>query len=62
MEIDWGEAWQIGGIGFGLVFVVLAILAVAIWLIGLLLRKIDSRRSGGVAEDKKEKSPPQQAA
>ena len=62
MEINWGEAWQIGGIGFGMVFVVLAILAVAIWLIGLVIRKIDSRHGGGAVEDKKEGSPPQQAA
>jgi Na+-transporting methylmalonyl-CoA/oxaloacetate decarboxylase gamma subunit len=61
MEINWTEAWQIGGIGFGLVFAVLAILAVAIWLIGLVIRKIESRRGGGAAEGKESK-PPQPAA
>ena len=40
MEIDWGEALQIGGIGFLSVFVVLAILALATWLIDLLASKI----------------------
>lgn len=39
MEVDWAQAWQIGGIGFGLVFVVLIVLAFAIWLTGLLLSK-----------------------
>ena len=40
MEVDWAQAWQIGGIGFGLVFAVLVILAFVVWLTGLLLSKI----------------------
>jgi len=40
MGIDWGLAGQIGGVGFGLVFTVLIILALAIWLVGLVLSKI----------------------
>jgi Na+-transporting methylmalonyl-CoA/oxaloacetate decarboxylase gamma subunit len=39
MEINWVEAWQISGIGFGLVFVILTILAVVTWLFSLLLNK-----------------------
>lgn len=39
MGIDWVEALQIGGIGFLLVFVVLAILYLATWLIDLLTDK-----------------------
>ena len=39
MEINWVEAWQISGIGFGLVFVILAILAVVTWLLNVLLNK-----------------------
>ena len=42
MGVDWGLAGQIGGIGFGLVFVVLTVLALAIWLVGLVLGKIGS--------------------
>ena len=42
MGVDWALAGQIGAIGFGLVFVVLAVLAVAIWLVGLVLSKIGS--------------------
>ncbi len=42
MTIDWGFAGKIGGIGFGMVFVVLIILAVAIWLVGLVVSKISA--------------------
>ena len=38
IEWTWAQAGQIGGIGFGLVFLVLIILAVAIWVVGLLTR------------------------
>ena len=42
MGVDWtwAQAGQIGGFGVGLVFVVLIILALAIWLTGLILSKI----------------------
>ena len=40
MAVDWAQAWQIGGVGFGLVFIVLVILALAMWLTGLLLKKL----------------------
>lgn len=43
MGIDWSLAGQIGGIGFGLVFVVLTVLALAIWLVGLVLSKIGNK-------------------
>ena len=39
MGVDWGAALRIGGTGFGLVFLVLAILAVAITLIGLAVKQ-----------------------
>jgi len=51
MGVDWGFAGQIGGFGFGLVFVVLIILALAIWLVGLILSKITAGK--GEAGDKK---------
>jgi len=51
MAIDWGFAGQIGGVGFGLVFVVLIILAIAIWLVGLVLKRIGTDK--GEAEEKK---------
>ncbi len=40
MAVDWGFAGQVGGIGFGLVIAVLIILALVIWLTGLVLSKI----------------------
>jgi len=40
MSIDWGQAAQIGGIGFSTVFVVLVILAVTLWLTGVIFSKI----------------------
>jgi Na+-transporting methylmalonyl-CoA/oxaloacetate decarboxylase gamma subunit len=42
MAVDWGFAGQIGGIGFGFVFAVLIILALAIWLTGLVLSRIST--------------------
>ncbi len=49
MEVDWAQAWRVGGIGFGLVFAVLVILALAMWLTGLVFRKIGT----GAEENKK---------
>ncbi len=51
MAVDWGFAGQVGGVGFGLVFAVLIILAIAVWLVGLVLRKIGGDE--GEAEEKK---------
>lgn len=42
MTIDWGQAWQIGGVGFGTVFLVLIILAVAVWLTGFVIGKMEA--------------------
>jgi len=55
--IDWGQAWQIGGIGFGMVFAVLAILAVAIWLIGLLMMKLDARDKKAATDKAAQETP-----
>ncbi len=45
MAVDWAQAWQIGGIGFCLVFAVLVILALVMWLTGLLLKKLGADSS-----------------
>jgi Na+-transporting methylmalonyl-CoA/oxaloacetate decarboxylase gamma subunit len=45
MTIDWGFAGRIGGIGFGMVFVVLITLAIAIWLVGLAVRRIGNNEN-----------------
>ena len=39
MGIDWGFAGQVGGVGFGMVFALLIILAIVIWLTGLVVNK-----------------------
>ena len=51
MAVDWGFAGKIGGFGFGLVFVVLIILAMAIRVVGLVAKKTGIGKSE--AEDKK---------
>ena len=51
MEVSWGQALQVGGVGFGLVFAVLIILALAVWLTGLILSKIGTGKAE--AGDKK---------
>ena len=47
MGVDWTQAWQVGVIGFGLVFAVLIILALAMWLTGWLLRKMGGSADTG---------------
>jgi Na+-transporting methylmalonyl-CoA/oxaloacetate decarboxylase gamma subunit len=39
MDVDWGQAVQVGVVGFGLVFFVLAILAICMWLVGWFFDK-----------------------
>ncbi|MBA7673077.1 hypothetical protein ES703_81265 [subsurface metagenome] len=51
MIVDWGQAVQIGGVGFGMVFAILVILAIVIWLVGLVVNKISP--SQGETRDKK---------
>jgi len=40
MGVDWGQAFHLGGTGFGTVFLVLIILAVVILLTGLALKRM----------------------
>lgn len=44
MGIDWGFAGQVGAAGFGMVFFLLIVLAVVIWLTGLILNKIAAKK------------------
>ena len=39
--IDWAFAGKIGGVGFGMVFAVLVILALVLWLTGLIFKRLD---------------------
>jgi len=42
MVVDWGFAGQVGGVGFGMVFALLIILALVIWLTGRLANRAKS--------------------
>jgi len=53
MGVDWGQAFHIGGAGFGTVFLVLIILAGAISLVGLAVKRI-SRGKEEASNQKKE--------
>jgi Na+-transporting methylmalonyl-CoA/oxaloacetate decarboxylase gamma subunit len=50
--IDWAFAGKIGGVGFGMVFAVLVILAVVLWLTGLVFKKIEAGKKDA-GDDKK---------
>lgn len=50
MNYTWGQAWGVAGKGFGIVFIVLIILAVAVFVSGLVIKKIESKTS---TDDKK---------
>ena len=50
--IGWAFAGKIGGVGFGMVFVVLIILAVVLWLVGFIFRKIEAGKKE-TGEEKK---------
>jgi Na+-transporting methylmalonyl-CoA/oxaloacetate decarboxylase gamma subunit len=57
MTVDWVKAGQIGGVGIGLVFIVLIILAVTIWLVGFVLNKISVRRAKTNGKKEQEQVP-----
>ena len=40
MAIDWAFAGKIGGVGFGMVFAVLLILAIVLWVVGLIFTRL----------------------
>jgi Na+-transporting methylmalonyl-CoA/oxaloacetate decarboxylase gamma subunit len=42
--MDWGQAATIAGAGIGMVAVVLILLAVATWLMGVVVRRTERRR------------------
>ena len=48
----WGDAWQVAGVGFGIVFLVLIILAVAIWVTGIIVKKLETRNTTKEEEQK----------
>ena len=44
-NIDWGEAMKIAGGGFGMVFLILVILAISIWIVGYIVQKRAAAKS-----------------
>ncbi len=56
MDAYWAEAIRIGGTGFGLVFVVLMILAVAIWITGKVIGRYDTAKTAVVEIERKKQS------
>jgi len=55
MGIDWGFAGQVGGVGFGMVFGLLIILAIVIWLTGMVINQKSTGNAGNNENDKSEK-------
>ena len=49
--MDWGLVAKIAGGGFGVTILVLIILAIVIWLVGLVMQKTEAK-----GEESKEKS------
>ena len=45
MGVDWAFAGQVGGVGFGMVFGLLIILAICIWLTGLVVNKTSAAKN-----------------
>ena len=45
MGVDWGFAGQVGGMGFGMVFFLLVILAIIVWFTGLMLNRFSTEKS-----------------
>jgi Na+-transporting methylmalonyl-CoA/oxaloacetate decarboxylase gamma subunit len=54
--MDWGEALRIFGIGFGGVFAILIILALAVYLTGIIIQRRAAQKESKAEE--KPKAPP----
>ena len=53
MDVPWEQALQVGGVGFGMVFALLVVLAIVIWITGRVFGKVgidesetDDRKKG----------------
>ncbi len=51
-SVDWGEVGEVVGVGFGMVFLILGILAIIIWIVGIILQKRASAGKGNSGEAK----------
>ena len=45
MDVDWSFAAQVGGAGFSIVFALLVILAIVIWLTGMVVNKTSTDKN-----------------
>ncbi len=41
--MDWGRAFEVAGIGFGGVFLVLVVLALTLWLAGIVIHRASGK-------------------
>ena len=48
--VDWGFVGEIAGIGFGLVFAILGFLAIVLWLVGVVIRKLEEKANASQEE------------
>jgi len=54
MGVDWGFAGQVGGVGFGMVFAILIVLAIVIWLTGRMVTQIGTDKAEGSKQKEEE--------
>ena len=54
MSVPWEQAGQVGGVGFGMVFALLIVLAVVIWLTGVIVNKSSAAKDKSGDEGKGE--------
>jgi hypothetical protein len=52
---DWSDVWKVAGVGFSVVFLVLIILAVAIWVTGIVVNKMEIREKNKEIKEAEEK-------
>ena len=45
MDVTWAYAWTVAGTGFGIVMLVLAILAIAIFIAGIVIKLVEKKAS-----------------
>jgi Na+-transporting methylmalonyl-CoA/oxaloacetate decarboxylase gamma subunit len=56
MDTSWAEALRIGGTGFGLVFIVLIILAIAISIAGKVIGRYDTAKTAVIEIERRKQS------
>ena len=44
-DINWLLVGQVAGLGFLVLFIVVGVVAIAVWLIGLIMRQVSKRQS-----------------